>query len=92
MSMYDDYDSEESKYKVGRIANQLACDILDMQSLINSLQRENARLAEYEKKYNDLLDSSIKHGQKMMGGIIEICMTPGVADAISKNAKEDKGE
>jgi len=49
------------------------------------LRMENARLRKYEDMYNELLMQGIQHGQKMMGGLLEIAMTPGVLPAIAKH-------
>lgn len=71
----------------------LAYEILGMQRELEILRDENMRLQGIEKKYHDLLDSSISHNQRMMFGVLDIAMTPGVIDAIGKhNAQKEKGE
>lgn len=48
------------------------------------LEEEVEDLREYRQKYMDLLDADIAHGQHMMGGLLELALTPGVLDAVGK--------
>lgn len=67
-----------------------AYQVIEMDRRIQQLEAENAELVHYKDKYRDLLDSSVQHGAAMMGNILDICMTPGVMDAIAvKNSKVD---
>lgn len=54
-----------------------AHDILSMNSTINNLQREVARLEKIEQEYNDLLKNSMQHSQDMMGNLLTACMALG---------------
>lgn len=62
-----------------------AYQIIGMQNKIIALEIENERLRKFESDYNDLLDSSMKHNSVMMGNILNLCLTPGVIEACSKN-------
>jgi hypothetical protein len=66
-----------------------AYQIIDMQRRIEHLEAENENLRHYRKEYMDLLDRDIKHGKEMMGGLLDLCMTPGVMEACAK-ANEGK--
>lgn len=61
-----------------------ARQIIDLDRRNRALEAEVERLANYEKKYDDLIMSSISHSSKVMSGILEIVATPGVMDAIGK--------
>jgi hypothetical protein len=65
-----------------KFATQLANDILGMQERIESLEHEVTRLMGYEEKYNALLNDSLAHSEKMVGGMLGLLMKPGVVDAI----------
>jgi hypothetical protein len=62
-----------------------AYQIIKMQNRIETLEYENARLQRYEHDYNELLDQSIQHSSAMMRGLMEVCLTPGVMQAIEDN-------
>lgn len=57
-----------------------AWQIVNMDREIRNLKAEVERLSEYEQKYNDLLDSSLKHNQTMAGNMLKTLLTPGVVD------------
>ena len=65
-----------------------AWQVIDMQRTIDEQDREITRLMQYEKKYHDLLDSSIESNLTMMGNVLELCMTPGVIEACKANRKD----
>lgn len=65
-----------------RFANQ----ILDMEEEIINLRRENTRLLKYEHMYNELLNESVRHGEKMMVNTLNLLMTPGVTEALQKSS------
>lgn len=47
-----------------------------------------AEASEYRKKYNDLLDSSLKHSQDMTKGMMEFFLNPAVHIDIKENDNE----
>jgi hypothetical protein len=59
-----------------------------MQRTINEQKHELIRLAAIEEKYMSLLDSDIEHSQTMMRNLLEICVTPGVLQALEKNPND----
>ena len=63
-----------------------AYQVIDMQKRITHLEIENQRLKLVEDAYQDLLDSSLKDHQVMMGNILKLCLTPGVVKACQENA------
>jgi hypothetical protein len=65
------------------MAVQMAVDVLDMQHELERLREENEELRQYRKKYIELLDADIAHGQHMMGGLLELALKPGVLDAVA---------
>jgi hypothetical protein len=67
-----------------------AYQIIKMQNRIETLEHENARLQRYEHDYQELLDQSIQHGSNMMRGLLEVCMTPGVMQAIGDNKSKEQ--
>lgn len=71
---------------------RMAHTILDMDDELEILGREILRLSVVEKKYNDLLNSSIAHGQKMMVNLLDVAMTPGVLEAMDKANKSTAGK
>jgi len=73
--------------------------VVDFAREIILLDRENHQLKEelelcreYEKKYTDLLNSSIKHSQNMMGNLLRAVIDPKSIISLGINAKikEDK--
>lgn len=42
---------------------------------------------ELQRKYDELLQSGIDHSQKMIGGMLELCLVTGVMTAIRDNAE-----
>lgn len=54
---------------------EFAHQILDMQDEINHLRSEVARLQKFEAEYNTLLDESIKHGEHMMTGWLNLLLS-----------------
>lgn len=53
------------------LAVQLAVDVLNMRRRIEHLERENAILAGYQKKYQDLLSDSVKNSGEMIGTMLK---------------------
>ena len=50
---------------------KLAYEIIDMHENLTYLRKEHLRLLEIEKKYNTLLDSTIKHNDIMINNLIK---------------------
>lgn len=69
----------------------MAHHILNMDDEIHAMRRELEELREYRQLYNDELQRGIEHGQKMMGGILQMILTPGVTEALTANPKADSG-
>lgn len=53
---------------------KFAHEILDMQDEIVRLNREVTRLLKIEEDYHRLLDDSIKHSEKMVGGVLALML------------------
>lgn len=71
---------------MGRIdVVEFARQILEMHEEVLWLRGEVAELREYRDKYTEELNRSISHSRDMLGGILQIAMTPGVMDAIDAN-------
>jgi hypothetical protein len=66
---------------------EMARQIVDMDDELRYLRAENGRLKKYERKYNELLGESVRHGETMMGNMIQILLTPDVSEAFLRNAK-----
>jgi hypothetical protein len=64
----------------------LAWQVIEMQTTIESQRHEIVRLSVIEEEYNQFLDSSLKHNQAMVGNLMGVLLTPGVAEAFCKNA------
>lgn len=60
-----------------RNAVGFAEDILSMQYEIETLRQEVKRLKDIERKYNDLLNASLKYGQEMSGQVMELITNKG---------------
>ena len=66
---------------------EFASEILSMDDELHRLRAEVTRLKQVERDYIELLNSDIKHGEQMMGNVLQLVMTPGVMDAC-RAAKE----
>lgn len=60
-----------------------AQDIIDMYDELKFLRARVARLEDFERKYNELLDQGLRHGEQMMGGWLNLLMKPGIAEALT---------
>lgn len=69
-----------------------AYQIIGMDRTITAQAAELERLRGVEERYNELLSSSLKHGQHMMHNLLNVLMTPGVADAFVNAPREGQGE
>lgn len=58
-------------------AVSFAKDILNMQYEIEYLREEVERLGDIERKYYDLLNSSLAYGQEMSGRVMELILNDG---------------
>lgn len=65
---------------------QMADAIKEIEDELIWLRRENARLRVVEERYNELLDSSVRHAQNNAAGLIGLLMLPGVGTALSQAA------
>lgn len=54
---------------------KFAYQVIEMQERIDCLESEVERLREYERKYREEVDTSIKHGEQMMGGWLKLLMS-----------------
>lgn len=79
---FEDFEDIE-QFNVVAFARQ----ILKMDSQLQQNKLELKRLAEFEKKYKDLMDSSLKHSQVMAGNMVKMLLVPGVSEAFRKNAE-----
>lgn len=52
----------------------MAYEVLHMHRTILDQEAELEELRRYRQDYFDLLDSSIKHGEHMMGGLLRVAM------------------
>ena len=71
-----------------RWVRELACNLLDLADGYEEQQRELEELREYKRLYTELLDNSIKHSHKMVGGMLDVLLTPGVSEALASVKKE----
>jgi hypothetical protein len=56
----------------------MAREILELHTENEFLKREVTRLEEFELKYHQLLDSSVKHGEQMMVGWLDLLLSDKV--------------
>jgi hypothetical protein len=68
----------------------VAADILEMHRELVWLQEERERLLEVEKKYGKLLTETIAHNDVMIGNTVKLLLTPGVVQAVRKDADKKK--
>lgn len=55
----------------------LAYDIIDMHKRLVEQERQIEHLKEYENKYNQLLNDSIKHSNNMTGNYLNAILSKG---------------
>jgi hypothetical protein len=67
-----------------------AWQIIDMDRKLGEQAAEIAHLREYKAMYEAEINRGIEHGQKMMGNLLTLCLTPGVAAACQKHAELNK--
>lgn len=77
--MYND--EEDFGYKKTSVVD-MAYEIVDMHRMIQKLSSEIEDLREYKQKYFDLLNGSIEHGEKMIGGILMLAMKMGDKEGV----------
>lgn len=62
---------------------EFAQQILDMRREIERLRGVEMELRALQDQHDKLLMDSIRHGEHMVGGMLQLAMKPGVLDAIS---------
>ena len=74
--MNHDFDDEDFPRPATKRATVLdmAREIIAMDDENQELRHLAARGREYERKYNDLLNESLQHGQEMMGNLFQLGM------------------
>jgi hypothetical protein len=63
----------------------IAYQILEMNDIIQNQKKEIENLKHYQKLYNELLDSSRKHAEEMMGNTFKMLLVPNVIPALKEN-------
>lgn len=64
-----------------------AMQILEMQRTIDELKAEVASLGPYKEKYQKLLAESLNSNKEIVTGLLQIALTPGIAEAIAEEKK-----
>ena len=67
------------------LAVQMAREVLDLYNRNVHLEAENERLRKFEKMYDDLLMSSIKHGEMMTARSILLMLNKGDPACLVEN-------
>lgn len=67
---------------------KMAEEVLRMADQINLLQQEVRDLRHYREEHIRTLHESIEHNHSMLGGLLNLAMTPGVLEATIKAAHE----
>lgn len=67
----------------------MAYQVIEMDRELQRLRSDKVELIELRKKYMELLNGSIAHGEHMIGGLLKIALTPGVMDAIEQHNSSD---
>lgn len=65
----------------------IAYQIIGMHQTILQQKRYISELEEVRKNYIELLNNSVKHGDKMMHNMVQILMIDGVSEAIVNNGQ-----
>lgn len=65
-----------------------AYQVIDLNNRVIELEKQNEDLMYYKDKYFELLNSSIAHGEKMTGQLLQVMMTPGVVEACAAAAEK----
>lgn len=68
---------------------EFAYQIVDMHKTLNKQKAQIVELEQYRKDYFELLNSSMKHNDAMMGNLLKVIMTDGVSQAFAKNGKAE---
>lgn len=61
-----------------------AWKIIEMDRTIREQESEIIRLQKIKSDYDELLDSSTKHSNKMMSNFLEVILKPGVSESVLK--------
>lgn len=70
------------------LAVQVARETIRMHYENEALRAEVEELREYRDKYIELLNGNIEHGRIMMGNVLQLALTPGVAEACAAAAEK----
>ena len=65
----------------------MAWQVIEMQRTIQAQELELARLYNIEAAYNKLLADSINHSRAMMGNMLNVLLTPGVAETFTSTTE-----
>jgi chemotaxis regulatin CheY-phosphate phosphatase CheZ len=84
----DDIYSNRGAFAAKRL-RAMALDIIELTDAFYEQEIELQELREYKRKYAELLDDSIKHSNKVMGGMLDVLLTPGVGEALAGAMIED---
>lgn len=77
-------DQDYPKYPSYAKARAAANEVLNMLDEIQYLRRENEELKDYRQRYIDLLDGTIEHNEKMIGGLLSLADRMGTPEAQAK--------
>ncbi len=67
----------------------MAWAIVDMDHQLRRQEEELEELRGYRQKYTDLLKSSIARNEAMLGGVLQIALTPRAMEAINTHNKAE---
>lgn len=84
--MHNEYATLEDLTEATNIVN-IAYQIIRMHKTILRQKQQIIELEEYRKNYIELLNNSVKHGDKMMHNMLQILMIDGVSEAIVNNGQ-----
>lgn len=77
-------DHEYPMYPSYANARAAANEVLDMFNEVQYLRRENEELKDYRQKYIDLLNGSIEHNEKIIGGLLGVAIRMDTLEAQAK--------
>lgn len=68
---------------------EFAWQIVNMDRTLQAQKAKIAELEQYRKDYFELLNSSMKHNDAMMGNLLKVIMTDGVSREFMENGKAE---
>lgn len=71
---------------------EFAYQIIGMDKTLRAQKAKIDELEQYRKDYFELLNSSIKHNDAMMGNLLKVILTEGVGEQFMKNGKPEDFE